>query len=102
MCYSLGLQNELLPKEFTQSIPSSTSFYWKQDSSEKYIGAEYVSIIEQELENIQLMFNEKLRQYAQAYFAFCRFYIILLNFIGKKNFLAFVKNNRSIVELNLR
>lgn len=97
VCYSLGLQNELLPKEFTQSIPASTSFYWKQNSSEKYMGAEYVSAIEQELENIQLMFNEKLRQYTRAYFAFCRFYIILLNFIGRKNLLTLVKNNRNLV-----
>lgn len=100
VCYSFGLQKELLPKDFIQTIPSSTSFYWKQDVSEKYLGAEYISNIEQNLENIQLIFNEKLRQYTHVYFKICRLYILLLQWIGKKNFKTFIKSNRrEVIEI---
>ena len=41
--FVLGLQEQLLPQTFIESIPNSTSHYWKREKPDKYLGFDYVS-----------------------------------------------------------
>jgi transposase InsO family protein len=97
ICYSLGLEKELLPKTFTKDIPRSTYFQWRQTPSDKYLGSEFAHKIDGDLENIKLILDEKLRLLTSAYFSFCRLYIVLINFIGRKKMKMFIKQNRDLV-----
>ena len=97
ICYSLGLEKELLPKAFAKDIPRSTYFQWRQTPSDKYLGSEFAHKIDGDLENIKLILDEKLRLLTSAYFSFCRLYIVLLNFIGRKKMKMFIKQNRDLV-----
>ena len=99
ICYSLGLEKELLPKAFTKDIPRSTYFQWRQTPSDKYLGSEFAHKIDGDLENIKLILDEKLRLLTSAYFSFCRLYIVLINFIGRKKMKMFIKQNRDLVVL---
>ena len=40
-CFALGLQEQLLPQTFIESIPNTTSHYWKNQDSDKYVGGEF-------------------------------------------------------------
>ena len=93
ICYALGIQEEILPKNFSKNIPNSTSHYWKNENLDKYLGAEFVSKIDADLDNVKLVLNEKLKKINQGYFAFCRLYLTILSFIGKKQFNAIIKQN---------
>ncbi|MDI1257316.1 MAG: hypothetical protein PSV16_14575 [Flavobacterium sp.] len=42
-CFALGLQEQLLPQPFIQSIPNSTLHYWKNENPDKYLGSDYAS-----------------------------------------------------------
>ena len=97
ICYSLGLEKQLLPKTFTKGIPRSTYFQWRQTPSDKYLGSEFAHKIDGDLENIKLILDEKLRLLTSAYFSFCRLYIVLVNFIGRKKMKMFIKQNRDLV-----
>ena len=87
----------MLPKTFTKDIPRSTYFQWRQTPSDKYLGSEFAHKIDGDLENIKLILDEKLRLLTSAYFSFCRLYIVLINFIGRKKMKMFIKQNRDLV-----
>ncbi|MFI1772527.1 hypothetical protein [Thalassobellus citreus] len=53
ICISLGIENHLLPNEFIASINPSTDHYWKQDNPDKYMGAEFASTINHNLDDLQ-------------------------------------------------
>ncbi|CAD7807382.1 hypothetical protein CHRY9390_01649 [Chryseobacterium aquaeductus] len=97
ICYSLGLEEQLLPKTFTKDIPRSTYFQWRQTPSDKYLGSEFAHKIDGDLENIKLILDEKLRLLTSAYFSLCRLYIVLINFIGRNKMKMFIKQNRDLV-----
>ena len=96
-CYALGIQEEVLPENFIKNIPNSTSHYWKNENPDKYLGAEFVTKIDADLDNVKLVLNENLKKINQGYFAFCRLYLTILSFIGKKQFKAIIKQNRNTV-----
>ena len=96
-CYALGIEEEVLPENFIKNIPNSTSHYWKNENPDKYLGAEFVTKIDADLDNVKLVLNENLKKINQGYFAFCRLYLTILSFIGKKQFKAIIKQNRNTV-----
>ncbi len=97
-CYSFGLENEILPESFTESIPRSTAFYWKDPSiSNKYIGSEYVAKVENNLDDIKLVLDSRVAKMRVAFISFLRFYITIINFIGKDNFKKIIKDNRNTI-----
>ena len=97
-CYSLGLENDILPDSFTETIPKSTSFYWKRENtSQKYIGGELVSKIENDFEDVKTLLDQRIARLRKGFIAFARLYLTIINFIGKDNFQKIIKDNRNSV-----
>lgn len=79
--------------------PVQLLFIGNKNSSENYLGTEYVSKIENNLENIQLILNERLKQYTQAYYALLPIlYIVYQSFWQKENLIV-CKNNRNSIPI---
>lgn len=96
-CYALGIQHQTLPDSFTNSIPRSTSQNWKELNPEKFVGSEFASQIETDLEQVKLILDERLRKIKTAFFSFCRLYISIIEFIDKKNLKKIILQNRETV-----
>lgn len=98
--FALGIQNQVLPENFIRSIPRTTSQNWKELNPEKFVGSDFASQIETDLEQVKLILDERLRKIRIAFFAFCRLYLTILHFIGKKKFKDIILNNReSVIDL---
>lgn len=98
--YALGIHEQILPHSFTSSIPRSTSQNWKELDPEKFVGKEFASGVETDLEQVKLILDERLRKIRVAIYAFCRLYITIIEFIGKKNFEKIILlNKESVIDL---
>jgi putative transposase len=98
--YALGIQDQVLPSSFLQSIPRSTAQTWKEIAADKFVGGEFAAQIEFDLENVKTLLDEKVRNMTKAFAAFCRLYISILEFIGKKNFEKIIfQNKEAIIDL---
>ncbi|MBB4804805.1 hypothetical protein HNP38_000077 [Chryseobacterium defluvii] len=95
--YALGIQQQVLPHSFTSSIPRSTSQNWKELNPQKFVGNEFASQVETDLEQVKLILDKRLRKIRVAIYAFCRLYITIIEFIGKKNFEKIILQNREAV-----
>lgn len=78
--YALGIHRQILPDSFTSSIPRSTSLEWKNLSPEKFVGNEFASQVENDLEQLKTILDERLRKVRIAFFAFCKLYVAHLHF----------------------
>jgi len=85
-CFALGLQEQLLPQTFIESIPNSTSHYWKRENPDKYLGSDYVSQIEEGLDDTKLFLDKRLVLGRKAFLKLGRLYIAIITLIGKENF----------------
>ncbi|MBS1549725.1 MAG: transposase family protein [Bacteroidetes bacterium] len=98
--YALGIETQVLPDSFTKMIPRSTTQNWKELHPEKFVGNEFASQVENDLEKVKLILDERLKKMTIAFYAFCRLYITILEFIGKKNFEKIILQNReSVIDL---
>ena len=98
--YALGIQEQVLPDNFIKSIPRSTSQNWKELNPEKFVGNEFASQVENDLEKIKFIFDERVKNMTTAFYAFCRLYLTILEFIGKNNFEKIILQNReSVIDL---
>ncbi|HAV54329.1 MAG TPA: hypothetical protein DCX41_05270 [Aequorivita sp.] len=99
--YALGLQNELLPNDFTTNIPNSTTSYWKDNEKpERYVGGEFASKIQSSLNDTKVFLDPRVSLGKDVFMQVARFYIAILNLIGKEQvFRAIVKNKNIIVQL---
>lgn len=98
--YALGIHNQVLPNSFTSSIPRSTTQEWKNLNPEKFVGNEFATQIENDLEKVKLILDERMKKMTSAFYAFCRLYLTILEFIGKKNFEKIImQNHESVVDL---
>lgn len=98
--YALGIQQQVLPHSFTSSIPRSTTQNWKELDPEKFVGNEFASQVENDLEKVKLILDERIKKMTSAFYAFCRLYLTILEFIGKKNFEKIILQNReSVIDL---
>ncbi len=95
ICYSLGIENHLLPNEFLSSIKPSTAHYWKNDNPDKYIGSEFAPAINHNLDDLQIIYDQKVEQLKRMFVAFCKVYLTVIGFIGKKEFKSIIKKNRN-------
>jgi hypothetical protein len=60
VCYALGIQNKLLPDTFIESIPNTTSHYWKNQDPDKYVGGEFSSGIQNALDDTKIFLDKRL------------------------------------------
>lgn len=99
--YALGLQNELLPKKFKKQIPNSTTSYWKENEKpERYVGGELASSIQSNLSDTKVFLDPRIHIGKEMFIQVARFYIAILNLIGKEHvFRAIVQNKDIIVQL---
>lgn len=98
--FALGIHQQILPVSFVNSIPRSTSQNWKELNPDKFIGSEFASQIETDLEQVKLILDERLKRITTAFYSFCRLYIAIIEFIGKKNFEKIILQNReSVIDL---
>lgn len=98
--YALGIQNQVLPNSFINSIPRSTSQSWKDIPADKFVGGEFASQIETDLDKVKTLLDERVKKLSTAFYSFCRLYISILEFIGKKNFEKIIlQNKESVIDL---
>ncbi|QQV02259.1 MULTISPECIES: hypothetical protein [Chryseobacterium] len=95
-CYALGIHNEILPERFIREIPGSTSHYWKNEHSEKYIGSEFSKRIQNNLEDTKVFLDSRLYFSRKAFIQFARIYIALVTLLGKENIRKIIKANRNV------
>ncbi|MXS72122.1 DDE-type integrase/transposase/recombinase [Flavobacteriaceae bacterium W22] len=95
-CYALGIQNEVLPQRFIKEIPGSTSHYWKNEHSEKYVGSEFSKSIQNNLEDTKVFLDSRLYFSRKAFIQFARIYITLITLLGKENIRKVIKANRNV------
>lgn len=98
--YALGIQNQVLPHSFINSIPRSTSQSWKDISADKFVGGEFASQIENDLDKVKTLLDQRVKKLTNAFYSFCRLYISIIEFIGKKNFEKIIlQNKESVIDL---
>ncbi|MBN8640706.1 MAG: transposase family protein [Flavobacteriales bacterium] len=98
--FALGIQNQVLPTTFIKSIPRSTTQNWKEISAEKFVGGEFATQIETDLDKVKTLLDERVKKLTTAFYSFCRLYISILEFIGKKNFEKIIlQNKESVIDL---
>ncbi|QTE21132.1 DDE-type integrase/transposase/recombinase [Polaribacter cellanae] len=99
--YALKLQDELLPNKFTSQIPNSTTSYWKDNEKpERYVGSEFASNIQTNLNDTKVFLDPRVHFGKEVFIQMARFYITILNLIGKERvFASIVKNKNVIVQL---
>lgn len=98
--YALGIQNQVLPDSFLKSIPRTTTQNWKEISPDKFVGGEFASQIETDLEKVKTILDERVKKLTTAFYSFCRLYISIIEFIGKKNFEKIIlQNKESVIDL---
>ena len=95
--YALGIHEQILPHSFTSSIPRSTTQNWKELQPEKFVGNEFASKVENDLQKVKVILDERLKKISTAFYAFCRLYLSIIEFIGKKNFEKIILQNREAV-----
>ena len=95
-CYALGIQKELLPEKFVKEIPSSTSFYWKDLNAEKFVGSEFASGIQNNLDDTKVFLDSRLYFSRKAFVQLGRLYVTLLTLLGKENIRKVIKMNRNV------
>jgi len=93
---SLGIEKSILPASFLDSIPRTTLQTWKDIAPEKYVGYEFASQIESNMDDVHIMLDERIKLFRRSFFAFARIYLLILNSIGKKEFLALVRKNKYV------
>lgn len=96
VCYALGIQNQILPDTFIESIPNTTSHYWKNQDPDKYVGGEYASGIQNALDDTKLFLDKRLTLGRKTFSKLGRLYIAIITLIGKENFKKLIKSNRNI------
>ena len=94
LCYSLGIEKQLFPKEFTDKIPATTSQYWKNKNANDYLGYEYEELSAKAIEDFKILFDVRAKKMKRLFFAFLKLYLSIITIIGKRNFKEILKTNR--------
>jgi transposase InsO family protein len=97
ICYSLGIENHVLPQDFLSSIKPSTAHYWKKDSADKYVGSEFATTVHNNIDDLQILYDQKVENLKRIFITFCKVYLTIISFIGEKEFQKIIRKNRSRV-----
>lgn len=95
-CFALKIQHQILPKKFILQIPASTSHYWKNESADKYLGAEFANDIQNNLDHTKIFLDKRLTFSRKSFIRFAKIYLTLINLLGKDNIKKVIKTNRNI------
>jgi putative transposase len=98
MAFALGIQKEWLPQDFIKSIPRSTYHGWKNESLNKYIGYKHAAQINDNVEELKVIFDKRVAKEKQLFLAYTRLKITLFQILGKETLhKAFKENSDAIV-----
>ena len=97
LCYSLGIEKQIFPESFLDKIPKTTSHYWKTKKAQDFCGSEYEEIANCSLQELQIIADMRAKHLRKVFVSFCKFYFVVLNILGAKNFQNLLKNNRKII-----
>ena len=97
ICHALGVEKQLISREFLSSISPSTAHYWKSDSVEKYLGSEFAKSVDHNLGDVQTILDNRLRRSRRVFVAICRIQLTVINLIGHREFRSVIKNNRDTI-----
>lgn len=97
LCYSLGIEKQIFSQEFLDKIPNTTSHYWKTKKAENFCGSEYEEITNCSLQELKIIADMRAKHLRKVFVSFCKFYFLVLNILGIKNFQKLLKNNRKIL-----
>ncbi len=64
----------------------TTAHCWKNDNPHEYLGSEFSSSINNNINDLQIIYDEKVEQLKKMFVTFCKVYITILNFIGENVF----------------
>jgi|TARA_B110000091_G_C13659256_1_gene408828 hypothetical protein len=70
-----------MPDSFIKSIPRSTSFAWKFDTTEKFVGHEHAIAINDNVEELKLLYDEKVALEKRLFVSYTRIKIIIIQFL---------------------
>jgi putative transposase len=83
IAYALDIHKQWLPDSFIKSIPRSTSHAWRYDSTEKYIGQEYAIQINDNVEELKLLYDEKVALEKRLFVAYTRIKLTIFEIFGR-------------------
>ena len=100
LCYSLGIEKQIFPKEFLQEIPKTTSQYWKKKNNLEYYGSQYEEIAQCTTEELKLIADNRAKQMRKTFVSFLKVYFMIIELIGENKFKQIIKSNyRQLVPL---
>lgn len=94
LCYSLGIEKQIFPEAFLDKIPKTTSHYWKTKKAENFCGSEYEDISNCSLQELKIIADMRAKHLRKVFVSFCKFYFLVLNILGIKNFQKLLKTHR--------
>jgi len=97
ICHALGIEKQLVSHEFLSAISPSTSHYWKSDSVEKYLAAQFSKSVDNNLGDVQVVLDHRVRRTKRVFVAICRIQLTIINLIGLKEFRSLMKNKRDTI-----
>ena len=97
LCYSLRIEKQIFPELFLDKIPKTTSHYWKTKKAQDFCGSEYEEIANCSLQELKIIADMRAKHLRKVFVSFCKFYFLVLNILGIKNFQKLLKNNRKIL-----
>ncbi|MDI1254537.1 MAG: hypothetical protein PSV16_00425, partial [Flavobacterium sp.] len=92
----LGIQEQVLPENFTKEIPNSTLHYWKNENPDRYVGSEFALEINSSLDDTKIFLDKRLALGRKTFVQLGRLYITIITLIGKENYRKLIKSNRNV------
>lgn len=100
LCYSIGIEKQIFPKEFLDEIPKTTSQYWKKKNIIEYYGSQYEEIAQCTTEELKLIADNRAKQMRKIFVSFLKLYFMIIQLIGEKKLKQIIKSNyRQLVPL---
>jgi len=93
IAYALDIHKQWLPESFIKSIPRSTSHAWKYDSTEKYVGGEYAIAINDNVEELKIIYDQKVALEKRLFVAYTRIKLTIFQIFGKEEMKQAIKDN---------
>lgn len=83
LIFALGIENQLLPKDFIESIPKTSSHEWKKKKELLFYSSKYEDVLNGALRDLKVLSDERVRNHKKMFISFCRLYLMVLSVIGE-------------------
>ena len=90
LCFSLGIENQIFPKEFLEKIPKTTSQYWKTKKTVDFCGSEFEEITQCTLEELKIISDRRSQHARRIFVSFLRVYFAMIQILGEQKFKSWI------------